>query len=127
MGIPEKKVLIVDDEEEFLEALEIRLQQIHFQVMKAVSATQVFQILNNQMPDLIFLDIHLPGLSGLEICDVLKKDARTAKIPIIFLTGSSDKVTELEARHVGGFSYLSKPLDQSLLKKKVEEALLRAE
>ena len=122
-----KKVLIVDDEEELLTALGIRLELMNFSVVKASTARETFEKIKSERPDLIILDIHLPGLNGIEICDVLQKDPATANIPVIFLTADSDELTEMSAKSAGAFSFLLKPLDPAVFQTKVHEALSRSE
>jgi CheY-like chemotaxis protein len=117
------KILIVDDEEELLSALEIRLHLMNYDVVKAQSAMEAFERIKSDKPNVLILDIHLPGLNGIEICDVLKKDPETARIPVIFLTGSGDDETRLRAEHAGAFSFLTKPLDPVVFQDKIRKAL----
>ena len=125
MSTVKRKILIVDDEEELLTALGIRLELMNFQVVKAGTARETFGKISSEKPDLIVLDIHLPGINGIEICDVLKKDPETAQTPIIFLTASSDRLTEMRALEAGGFSFLTKPLDPVLFQAKIKEAFAK--
>ena len=120
-----KKILIVDDEEDLLTALEIRLELMNFKVVKAATAKEALERISSEKPDLIILDINLPGLSGIDICDILKKDPKTAHIPVIFLTAYSDQHTEFNARNVGAFAYLTKPLDPVLFQAQLKDALLK--
>ena len=119
----QKKILIVDDDEDLLTALEIRLELMNFKVFKASAAKEALQKITSENPDLIILDINLPGLSGIDICDILKKDPKTSHIPIIFLTALSDDHTEFSARNVGGFAFLTKPLDPVQFQAQLREAL----
>lgn len=125
MNAEKKKILIVDDEEELLVALGIRLELMNYEVIKAGTARETFEKISSEKPNLIILDIHLPGLNGIEICDVLKKDPETAETPIIFLTASSDQLTEMRALEAGGFFFMTKPLDPVLFQAKVKEALAK--
>jgi len=100
---------------------------MNFSVVKASTARETFEKIKSERPDLIILDIHLPGLNGIEICDVLQKDPATANIPVIFLTADSDELTEMSAKSAGAFSFLLKPLDPAVFQTKVHEALSRSE
>lgn len=118
-----KKILIVDDEPDLLTALQIRLELMNLEVVKAATAKEALEKINAEKLDLAILDINLPGLSGIDICEILKNDPKTAHIPVIFLTAASDMHTEFHAKNAGGFAFLTKPLDPAKFQAQLQEAL----
>jgi len=108
VAIPQK-VLVVEDEPDIRKLLQYNLAQEHFKVVEAEDGEQALKILKQDKPNLIILDLMLPGLSGLEICRTLREHAETARLPILMLTakaGEADKVIGLE---MGADDYLAKP------------------
>ena len=106
-----KKILIIDDDKGLLKMMRVNLTAKGFDVLIAETGEKGLQIAKRQKPDLIILDVILPGIKGREVCAKLKKDAQTQNIPVIFLTAKNspdDIRAELE---VGGVSHLTKPLD----------------
>jgi len=105
------KILIVDDDETNLKYLMIRLTQAGFEVTQAESGDEALEILKNYLPDLILLDIKMPGLDGFEVCRIVKEMEETGDIPIIFLTALSDTVDKLRGFNAGGVDYITKPIN----------------
>ncbi len=118
-----KRILIVDDEPDLLTALEIRLELMNFEVVKAATAKEALEKIETEKLDLAILDVNLPGLSGIDICEILKNDPKTSHIPVIFLTAAADIQTEFHAKNAGGFAYLTKPLDPAKFQAQLQEAL----
>ena len=105
-----KKITLVDDNRDNLEVLSILLEEEGFAVRKAVSAAELFSLLDDFFPDLIFLDVMLGADSGLEVCKKLKGDVATAGIKVVLMT-ASNAFASLNEGKVGADHYLSKPFD----------------
>lgn len=118
------KILVIEDNEDTRKFLQQILGR-EYEVLAADNAVLGIDYARNQNPDLILLDVMLPHLSGLDACQLLKKDERTARIPIIFLSAKS-KVSDITSGlHIGADDYIPKPFDYKELLARVE-ARLRA-
>ncbi|MCL2791195.1 MAG: response regulator [Desulfobulbus sp.] len=117
------KVVLVDDNQANL-TVGRNMLKTSYEVYPALSAAKLFEILENILPDLILLDIEMPGINGYEAIKKLKNDARFADIPVIFLTSRSDEISELEGFELGAADFVSKPFSVSLLLKRIENQLL---
>ena len=118
-----RKVLLVDDDRVFLEAIKIIYEHHHFDVIEAYDGNSVFSKAKKHQPDLIVLDVMLPLLDGFSVCYKLKKDSATANIPVIILTslGAKNKSlngAEIIAKGHGADLYLEKPVEPEILYKK---------
>lgn len=116
-----KKILVVDDELDVAKALKIRLKANGYNVVLAYDSIQGFTIANKEKPDLIILDIMIPGGGGFVVAERLKQSTATHHIPIIFLTGISGG--EDRAYKVGATSYLMKPYQPEKLLETIHDAL----
>jgi DNA-binding response OmpR family regulator len=117
-------VLIVDDEPDLLWALQHSLSDEGYEVLTAGDGQVALQVAHRHRPDLVVLDVAMPGMDGIEVCRRLRRDPALAAIPILFLTVRSqvdDRVTALDE---GGDDYMVKPFDLRELKSRVR-ALLR--
>jgi len=121
------KILIVDDFRFNIELLELILRAEGFQTCTAPDGPSAFAISCAQKPDLILLDIMMPGESGFETCAKLKSDARTADIPVIFLSALDDVENKVKGLQIGGADYISKPVDGQELLARVRVHLRIAE
>jgi len=117
-----KKVLVADDEKEIVDFLCNFLRRFGVNVAKAKNAEEVFKKHKEDKPDYIFLDIEMPGCSGLEILRKLKKNNSEAKV--IMITGKTDKDSLACAKKYGAIDYITKPLDLGELSKKIENYIL---
>jgi len=102
-------VLIVDDVPDNIDVLRQVLVPLDCKVSVAISAERALSILEQITPDLILLDVMMPGMSGFDLCSILRKDARFTEIPIIFVTGRTDDISQGFA--VGGNDYITKPIN----------------
>lgn len=124
MSTPKPKILVIEDNEDTRRFLHHVLGR-DYEVILADNAVLGIDFARNQMPDLILLDIMLPHLSGLDACQLLKKDERTARIPVIFLSAKS-KVSDITSGlNLGADDYIPKPFDYKELLARVQ-ARLRA-
>ena len=118
-------VLIVDDEEDLLSLLEYNLEQEGFEVVLARDGVEAIEQTRAQEPDLIILDIMMPKMDGIEVCEKLRKDAHLRTIPIMMLTARNEEEDKVEGLDVGADIYLGKPVSVSVIVSQAE-ALLRS-
>jgi two-component system phosphate regulon response regulator PhoB len=123
--MPKETILAVDDEEDVLELVRYNLDKNGYKVQTAASGEEAIEKARAKLPDLIILDIMLPGINGLDVCKKLKSDPKTEKIPVIMLTAKgeeSDIVTGLE---IGADDYIAKPFSPKVLVARVRRILHR--
>ena len=113
-------ILAVDDAPENLDIVRTLLAS-RYTVKAAVNGPMALKIAEKQRPDLILLDIQMPGMDGYEVCRRLKADPATSAIPVIFLTGESGVGSEVA--EAGGSDYVTKPVDSGVLLSTVEKHL----
>jgi phosphate regulon transcriptional regulator PhoB len=121
-----QKILIVEDEPDIRKLVQYNLAQEHFKVLEAEDGEQALKIVQRDKPNLLILDLMLPGLSGIELCRILRDRSDTAKLPILMLTakaGETDRVLGLE---MGADDYLTKPFSPRELVARVRAILRRA-
>ena len=116
-----EKILVVDDEQDMARALQVRLKANGYNVVFASDSVQAFTIANEEKPDLIILDIMMPGEDGFIVAERLKQSAATHRIPIIFLTGIPGG--EERAYKLGAFGYVMKPYQPEELLETIHNAL----
>ena len=123
----QKRILLVDDEKDFLDATEAHLKGVGYEILTAGSGEEALDIAWEKHPDLILLDIILPGMKGVEVCANLKSDPAMADIPIIFITAitSGDHADLL--LEMGAEGYLVKPYTLEELEDKIKISLIRHE
>ena len=118
------KILLIDDQEELLRALEINLKKEGYQVLKATSGDQGIKLAIQESPDLILLDIMMPGISGLDVCRELRR--KGIEIPIIMLTAKGDEVDRVVGLEIGADDYITKPFGLHELLARIRARLRRA-
>ncbi|RPH52638.1 MAG: response regulator [Desulfobacteraceae bacterium] len=102
------KVMLVDDEEEFVTTLSERIKMRNFSSSVAFNGEQALQIVNDQVPDIMILDLKMPGIDGMEVLRRVKK--AYPKVQVIILTGHGSEKDKKEALSLGAFGYLQKPV-----------------
>ncbi|BDT11383.1 diguanylate cyclase [Arthrospira platensis NCB002] len=116
-SIPEQTwkadILVVDDQPENLHLLSSLLRQVGYNVRQSLNAEMALTSVGAKLPDLILLDVRIPGMSGYELCRHLKSSENTSKIPIIFLSALNDIDSIMEGFQVGGVDYITKPFHNS--------------
>lgn len=120
-----ERILAVDDEEDILNLIKYNLEREGFKVETAVNGEMAVRIARENAPDLILLDLMLPGMDGLDVCRILKNDRNTSKVPIVMLTArgeESDIVTGLE---IGADDYITKPFSPRVLIARIKTILRR--
>jgi len=121
-----QKILIVEDEPDIRKLVQYNLLQERYKVLEAEDGEQALKIVQRDKPNLVILDLMLPGLSGIEVCKLLRERPDTAKLPILMLTakaGEADRVLGLE---MGADDYLAKPFSPRELVARVRAILRRA-
>ena len=118
--MPQTKVLLVDDEVEFVLALAERLQLRNYYVNTANNALEALGIIYKDPPDVIILDLKIPGMDGLETLKTIKKF--DPAIEVIMLTGHGDVRSVEEGMKSGAFEYIMKPIDIGELTSKIDKA-----
>jgi two-component system, OmpR family, alkaline phosphatase synthesis response regulator PhoP len=119
-----KKILIADDEPDILEIIQYNLQAEGFEVTTAKNGNEAIEKAKRVLPDLIILDIMMPGKTGMEVCNLLRQQPAFKNTLIIFLTALSDEGTEVKGLESGADDYLTKPISPKVLVSKVN-ALFR--
>ena len=121
---PVKKILIADDEPDILEIIQYNLQNEGYEVVAVKNGNEAIDQAKKFQPDLIILDIMMPGKSGIEVCNLLRMQPAYNETLIIFLTALSDEGTEIKGLETGADDYLTKPISPKILLSKVN-ALFR--
>jgi DNA-binding response OmpR family regulator len=118
------RILIVDDEQDFVELMQFRLAGLGCEFIVANDGVQALSQARQFKPNLILLDILLPDLDGLSVCEILRRQPTTKKIPIIFMSALSGDVTKRSvSMHAEDF--FTKPLDLARLKRRITDLLYR--
>ena len=126
MGNAAYKILVVEDEPDIRKLVHYNLAQDHYKVVEAENGDQALKMIQRDKPSLVILDLMMPGMSGLEVCRMLRGQDETAKLPILMLTakaGEADRVLGLE---MGADDYLAKPFSPRELVARVRAILRRA-
>ncbi|HTN39145.1 MAG TPA: two-component regulator propeller domain-containing protein [Arachidicoccus sp.] len=118
-----KTILLVEDHEDFRFYLKDNLQ-VHFNIIEASNGLEGWERLLENKPDLIVSDIMMGGLDGLSLCRKIKKDPRTASIPIILLTAKASEQQQLEGFEIGANDYMTKPFNFEMLLARIQNLLL---
>ena len=116
------RILIVDDEGDFIELVKFRLANLHCEFLVAGDGVHALSQAREGKPDLILLDILLPDLDGLSVCEILRRQPNTKKIPVIFMSALSSEVTRRTA-FMHAEDFFTKPLDLHRLEKRIGELL----
>lgn len=116
-------ILVVDDEEDIQELVQFNLAREGYEILKAGTAEQALTLARSRRPALVILDLMLPGMDGLDVCKMLKADAKTRHIPIIFLTAKSDESDVVTGLEIGAEDYITKPFSAKVLAARVRRAL----
>ena len=119
-------ILAVDDAEDLLALIGKALSTEYEVKLAADGGDALTFAAQAPQPDLILLDVEMPGATGFEICQLLKEDPATARIPVIFLTGKTEPAEQIEGLDVGAVDYLTKPINGKLLLARVRTHLALA-
>ncbi|MFA5090623.1 MAG: response regulator transcription factor [Candidatus Omnitrophota bacterium] len=120
-----EKILIVEDEKDIVKMLEYNLKKEGFRTLSVHDGEDALDSANRECPDLIILDLMLPGMDGLEVCKALKKERKTASIPIIMLTAKSQESDKVIGLELGADDYVTKPFSLRELIARIKSVLRR--
>ncbi len=118
-------ILVVDDEQDLLDLIEYNLKKEGFKVLKAENGEQGIMAAREHKPNLVLLDIMMPKMGGIEVCDQMRSDPELKHIPIIFLTARSDERTEIEGLDKGADDFITKPISTTKLISRIKAVLRR--
>jgi CheY-like chemotaxis protein len=124
--LPSSRILVVDDNPTNLTLVAVVLEVSGCQVLTADSAEQAQSLLISLVPDLILMDVELPGMDGLTLTRLLKADKRLQHVPVIALTAFAMEGDERKALQAGCDGYITKPIDTRSLPAQIEQVLQRA-
>ena len=116
------RILIVDDQRPNLQALYAAFNADH-KVYMATSGEQALAVCGAQLPDIVLLDVEMPGMDGYEVCRRLKEQEATCNIPVIFITAHSNEAAETHGLEVGAVDFISKPINPSIVRARVKTHL----
>ena len=122
-----KKILVVDDEKDIVDLITYNLEKEGFTTMSAYDGDNALEMVTSKKPDLVVLDLMLPGIRGLEVCKFIRRNRETEAVPIIMLTAKGDHVDRIIGFEVGADDYLTKPFNVRELIARVRAVLRRAE
>lgn len=120
-----QKLLVVEDEDDIRELIAFNLEMSNMEVFKARNGEEAIEIAEREYPDIIILDLMLPGIDGFEVCRYLKKNVATKDIPIIMLTARSEDADVVTGLEIGADDYITKPFSPRILIARVHAAIRR--
>jgi diguanylate cyclase (GGDEF)-like protein len=119
---PPPLLLVVDDQPSNIQTL-YAIFKDRYEVCMAVNSADALAFCARRTPDLILLDVVMPGMGGYALCDLLKRDPRNCDIPVIFVTGNSDPLDEVQGFEVGGVDFIAKPFHATVVRARVHTQL----
>jgi two-component system alkaline phosphatase synthesis response regulator PhoP len=122
-----KKILVVDDEKELTSLISLHMKMAGYEVLTASNGEKALDISREENPDLVILDLMLPKIDGLQVCEQLRQDAATQDIPVIMLTARTQTEDKLKGFEAGADDYVTKPFSPRELVARVKRVLARAE
>lgn len=120
-----EKILVIEDEEDILALIHFNLVKAGFEVECAMTGEEGFAKVREHNPDLVFLDLMLPGMDGLEVCRRLRQATETQDIPIIMLTAKGEEADIVEGLELGADDYITKPFSPQILQARARAVLRR--
>lgn len=121
------RILIVDDEKDIVDLVAYNFEKEGYEVLKAFDGEKALSLVRTKKPNLIVLDLMLPGIQGLEVCKQIRRDAESAGIPIIMLTAKGEELDKVIGLEVGADDYITKPFSVKELMARVKAVLRRAD
>jgi len=122
-----KKILVVDDEKDIVETIAYNLRRHGYDVAMAYEGTDALEVAFRESPDLILLDLMLPGLDGMEVARRLKADPRTSSTPLVMLTAKGEETDVVIGLTLGADDYVTKPFSMKILLARLNTVLRRGE
>lgn len=118
-------ILLVDDDKDLIAALELKLKKEGFKVETASDGESGIKNIRLKVPDLLVLDVNMPGMSGMDVCKILRSENRTADVPIIMLTARDDEIDRVLGLEFGADDYITKPFNTRELVLRIKSVLKR--
>lgn len=125
--MPRESILVVDDEEDILELVNYNLAKAGYKVHCVATGGEAVKSARELIPDLVVLDLMLPGLDGLEVCTLLKNDPKTSEAAIIMLTARGEEADVVRGLELGADDYVTKPFSPRILLARIKAVLRRRE
>jgi two-component system, OmpR family, alkaline phosphatase synthesis response regulator PhoP len=125
--VARETVLVVDDERDILELVKYNLDKEGYQVVTVATGEDALLATRSKMPDIVILDLMLPGVDGLEVCRRLKADAKTSTVPIVMLTAKGDEADVVTGLELGAADYVTKPFSPRVLTARIRAVLRRTD
>jgi two-component system alkaline phosphatase synthesis response regulator PhoP len=125
-AVSKKKILVVEDEKDVRDLVRYNLEQDGFTVLEAEDGELALALVRRERPALVILDIMLPGMSGLDICRVIRHDEEVSRVPVLMLTAKAAEVDKIVGLEVGADDYVTKPFSPRELLARVKAVLRRA-
>jgi two-component system alkaline phosphatase synthesis response regulator PhoP len=119
----DQKIIVVDDEPSIVIPLEFLMQQNGYDVLVAQSGEEAVELIGKNIPNLVLLDIMLPGIDGFEVCEIIRLNPRWKKIKVIFLTARKSELDMAKGLKLGADDYITKPFSNATLVEKVKGLL----
>ena len=119
------RILLVDDDQELLAALELKLDKEGFQVETAPDGEVALEIIKKKLPDLVILDVNMPKVNGMEVCKTLRSDEQTRDLAVIMLTARDDEIDRVLGLEFGADDYVTKPYNARELILRIKALLKR--
>jgi len=126
MPMSKASILVVDDEEDIRELVQLNLDREGYRVLTCESGEQALAVIRSKTPDLIVLDLMLPGIDGLEVCKRLKADPGLQQIPVVMLTAKGEESDIVAGLELGADDYITKPFSGKVLVARVRRLLRKA-
>ena len=123
--MPREKILVVEDEKDIQELLQYNLAKEGYAVVGVTSGEDALQAASTELPDLVLLDLMLPGVDGLEVCRRLKRDPNTQGLPIVMLTAKGEEADIVTGLELGADDYIPKPFSPRVLIARLRAVLRR--
>lgn len=118
-----KKILVIDDSITVRKLVSLTLERRGYSVEMAKDGLEALAKINEQLPDLIFLDITMPRMDGYQLCKIIRSNKQTSQIPVIMLSAKDGFFDKVKGRMAGSSDYLTKPFDADTLVKAIEKHL----
>lgn len=123
--MPKEKILVVEDEDDILDLVGYNLSREGYRVRTAITGEEALKKVREEAPDLIILDLMLPGIDGFDVCKELKSNPHTASIPVVMLTAKTGEADQVSGLELGSDDYIVKPFSPSVLLARIKAVLRR--
>lgn len=118
-----KKILFIEDEPDQVKVIRTRLEANGYEVISANDGLSGLELAKKESPDLVLLDIIMPGIDGVEVCKRLRSDEQTKDLPVIAVTASGERTLEERCYEVGCNNVIRKPYDSTVLMESIEQII----